>query len=111
MEMTINLDVVLAVISIIGAVIAVIIACGKVMTKFALMQSTLTAINKEVVEIKALMSGYETEINALKIKVATIEASSKSAHHRLNDIPGIPIVDLDELFGKERDDGTTQKDN
>jgi hypothetical protein len=101
MDLTINLEVVVAAITIIGAVAAVVVSCGRVITKFALMQAALAGINNELLEIKILVKSYEEtndmlkeELNDIRIEMAEIKASSKSAHHRLDGISNVNREDV-----------------
>lgn len=74
MEVNVNLEYVIALITILGACFAILKHYGQQKSDYAVIQLTLTNINKEVVEIKTIIKDYEEEMSLMRVKMAEIEA-------------------------------------
>lgn len=84
MNLTVNLEFVIAVLTVAGALLAVMRYYGGLTSNYAVMQSTLLKIDKELLEIKTIVSKYDEDINELKIEIEKVKKDNEYAHQRLD---------------------------
>ena len=86
MQMTIDIAIVVAVVTILGAMATVMLYYGKLASNYAIMNVSLVNINKELVEMKTLMKAYDKEIHSLKLEMTQVKSSSLMAMRQIEEL-------------------------